>query len=113
MALRALRALKSTGREVLRVASPDCCNPGHGARMTRYCFGEAGEEERSGFEEHLLQCDACWREVQRLEASVRVFRTHRDLKRALWTPGVIGVLGISGRLGRLLGGHFWSLFVAS
>jgi hypothetical protein len=109
----ALRALKSTGREVLRAASPDCCNPEHGARMTRYCFGEGGEQERSDFEEHLLQCDGCWREVQCLEASVRIFRTHRDLQCALWTPGVIGVLGISGRLGRLLGGHFWSLFVAS
>ena len=54
-----------------------------------------------------------WREVQRLESSSQVFRTHHDLKRALWTPGIVGVLGVSGRLGRLLGGHVWSMFVAS
>jgi len=85
----------------------ECSNPALGKEMTGYCFGDATEQERRRFEAHLLECDACWNEVRKLDASVGRLRSDRSLIRSLLTPEVVGVFGVSGRMSRLLGGHLW------
>jgi hypothetical protein len=81
--------------------------------ITPYCFGEATEDERLSFEIHLLDCDQCWEEVQRLEAAVRNLRTDRKLLERFITPASIGLFGLSGRLCQSFGGHGWHAGLAS
>ena len=78
-----------------------------------YCFDDVTEEERQRFEAHLLRCDHCWREVQRLQAHVGVLRFDRQLAETVMTPEVLGVLGMSGALDRPMAGHGRYVFLAS
>jgi hypothetical protein len=84
-----------------------CADPSVGQHVTEYCFGDATEQQRQQIEAHLLECDACWREVQRLDASIRELRSNRSLIRTLMTPGALGVIGLSGKLERHFAGHLW------
>ena len=46
--------------------------------MTDYCFGDlTDEDKRRAFEAHILDCDACWEEVQRLDAAVKALQSMR------------------------------------
>ena len=86
-----------------------CNDPRYGSQLAEYCFARGVDNECAEFELHLLQCDACWLEIRRLQSSVQVLRTHAPLKRQLLTPGIVGVLGLSGRVGRVLAGHSWQV----
>lgn len=90
-------------------------NTGHSALkelLTPYCFGEASEADRLAFEVHLLDCDECWNEVQRLDAAIQTLRSERGLFFKFITPSALGLFGLSGRVRALLGGHFWYVLLS-
>jgi hypothetical protein len=82
-----------------------CERPELSTQITPYCFGDISKQERSMFEAHVLECDSCWREVDRLSNGVHVLRTDSNLKQTLVTPELFGAFGISGGLDRPFGGH--------
>jgi len=90
-----------------------CRRPDLNRTVTAYCFGEATESERQDFEAHLLECDFCWAEVQRLGRAVRMLRLDRQLTRTIFTVQIATCLGISGKLPRRFGGHWIHAVVAS
>jgi hypothetical protein len=104
------------GLEGLRadvLAADGCKDPRYGTQLADYCFGRGVDNGCAEIELHLLQCDACWLEIQRLQNSVQVLRTHSPLRRQLLTPGIVGVLGLSGRFDRPLAGHAVHVLVMS
>jgi len=90
-----------------------CERPDLSPCVTQYCFGEIGEEQRARFEAHLLECDFCWQEVQRLDAAVRALRADRSLTRLIIEPATVGLLGISSKLDKPLSGHLVHALLAS
>ena len=82
-----------------------CERPELATTITPYCFGDISEQERSTFEAHLLECDSCWREVERLSNGVQALRSDSNLKQTLVTPELFGAFGISGGMDRPFGGH--------
>jgi hypothetical protein len=90
-----------------------CRRPDLNRSVTAYCFGEATASDREDFEAHLLECDFCWAEVQRLGRAVRLLRSDRQLTRSVFTVQIATCLGISGKLRRPLGGHWIHVVVAS
>lgn len=80
--------------------------------VTAYCFGDLGAAERESFERHLLDCEACWGEVRRLEPAVAVLRSEKDLGEGLRGYDMSVLLGISSRLTLPFGGHLWHVVVA-
>src|SRR5258708_7478981 len=90
-----------------------CSEPSQTAFVESYCFDEVTEQERQRFEAHLLRCDHCWREVQRLQEHVGVLRSDPQLAETVMTPEVLGVLGMSGALDRPMAGHGRYVLLAS
>lgn len=82
-----------------------CERPELATHITPYCFGDVSEQQHSTFEAHLLECDLCWREVERLSNGVQVLRSDSNLKQTLLTPELFGAFGISGGMDRAFGGH--------
>ena len=89
-----------------------CLNPPINEYATPYCFGDATEEQRDAFSAHLLECDYCWEEVQRLEAAIRVLRSDPEVVGAFAANDVINLFGLSARLEKWFGGHWPQLAVA-
>jgi len=85
--------------------SRHCSQPELSAYLTPYCFGDLSEHERALLEVHVLECEACWRELERLASAVRVLRTDASLKQTVATPELFGLLGMSGGLEERFGGH--------
>lgn len=75
--------------------------------INAYCLGRATKSERNAVEEHLLECDYCWQEVQRLDAAVRALGSDRDLIRSLSVDDIASTFGISNNLHSVFGGHLW------
>jgi hypothetical protein len=90
-----------------------CRRPDLNCSVTAYCFGEATPSEREDFEAHLLECDFCWAEVQRLGRAVRMLRSDRQLTRSIFTVQIATCLGIPGKLTRPFGGHWVHAIAAS
>jgi hypothetical protein len=80
-------------------------DPHLGEALTSYCFGGLPDDARDEVERHLMACNACWQEFQRLDAAVRTLRFDATLELALPGNDVISLLGLSSRLGRPFGGH--------
>src|SRR5258706_730203 len=76
-----------------------------GEALTSYCFGRLSDDDRDEVERHLMGCDACWNEFQRLDAAVRALRFDKMLRPSLQVSDVISLVGLSGRLNRAFGGH--------
>jgi hypothetical protein len=81
--------------------------------LAAYCFEDLNENERRLFEAHLLDCDFCWDEVQRLIEAVRVFRSDKQLLRSFSPAEVGSVLGLSIKLDWPLSGHLLHAVAAS
>lgn len=91
----------------------DCVEPELGQYLTDYCFADLSEVERQAFETHLMDCDFCWREVQRLSTAVSALRFDKALMRSLSSADLSAVVGISGKLDWLWGGHRAHILTAS
>lgn len=74
------------------------------ARIADLCLGEASGEERSALEAHLLVCDECWTEFQRVNEAVQVLRSDKALEPVM-VADLIQLVGLGARLHRWLGGH--------
>jgi hypothetical protein len=90
-----------------------CSEPAVAELATPYCFGDATEAQRERFELHLMDCDACWRELQRLDAGVGALRNDMSLSRTLTIPEISGLLGLSAGLGEPFAGHRWHAVTSS
>ena len=94
--------------------SSACQRPDINEGLTDYCFGEMTGQERERFEAHLLECDFCWGEVQRLDSTVRALRSQKETTRPLsWRALLISVFGISGKLTSKFCGHLFHSCLAS
>lgn len=90
-----------------------CSSPEVGGQLAAYCFEELSERERRLFEAHLLDCDFCWAEVQRLSAAVQALHSDKQLLQTLSVADVSTVLGISAKLDWRLGGHLSHVLLSS
>ena len=79
--------------------------PHLGHLLTSYCFGSVTEDERTAAEQHLMSCELCWQEFQRLDAAVRTLRSDPTVKPAMAVTEAVSLVGLSSRLRRPLGGH--------
>src|SRR5690348_741718 len=70
-----------------------CLSPKLSELVTPYCFGEMAEADREHFEQHLLDCDVCWREVRRLSQTIGVMRTNFDAHPLIRPQELVGLLG--------------------
>ncbi len=84
---------------------PRCVDPALNRFLTDYCFADLTERDRRLFEAHLIDCDFCWEEVQRLSSAVSVLRFDKALMRSVRPSDLSLLLGIGGRLGWLFAGH--------
>lgn len=82
-----------------------CATPSIYDALTAYSFDDLTGEDRERVAAHLIECDHCWHEVQRLEACVAALRRDPQLKPLVPSPEVFAVLGLSGRLEQPFGGH--------
>jgi hypothetical protein len=94
-------------------SSGGCSSPEISQRLAAYCFEDLSESERRLFEAHLLDCDFCWTEVQRLSAAVQIMRSDKEILRNLSVTDVSAVLGISAKLDWFFGGHVAHVLIAS
>lgn len=91
---------------------PRCADQETNKLLTPYCFGDATDAESRKVEQHLLDCDQCWAEARRLDAAVQSLQEDRSLLQMASPAEVASAFGISGKLGRLLGGHIWHAIAA-
>jgi anti-sigma factor RsiW len=82
-----------------------------GPTLMSYCFGGLSEAEQDAVEQHLMVCDSCWRQFQRLDVAVRALRSSPEVVPTLSAADAVAVFGISRELGRPLGGH--AVFVSA
>jgi hypothetical protein len=82
-----------------------CVSPDLADLAVPFCFGDATESQRQAFELHLMECDACWQEVRRLEQAVGVLRADMSLVHTLTPYEISRLLGMSVLLERPFGGH--------
>jgi len=91
----------------LVIRHPTCSAPKINQAITAYCFGRATESERKAVEAHLLECDVCWQEVQRLEVAIQALRAERGLLRSISASEIATAFGISAKLASPWAGHLW------
>jgi Putative zinc-finger len=84
-----------------------------GEALSSYCFGDLTERDRDDVESHLLECESCWEEFQRVDAAVRTLRL--DVAGAVQLPAreLVSALGLSGRMALPFGGHRTFTFAIS
>jgi hypothetical protein len=75
-----------------------------GETLTSYCFGGLSDKARNEAERHLMSCERCWDEFQRLDAAVRTLRSEA-LRPALAVSEAVCLMGLSSQLYRAFGGH--------
>ena len=86
--------------------TPRCGQPEVSESVTAYCFGEISEQDRDRFEAHLLECDFCWEEVQRLDTVVRKLRSDKTLTQRQFASDIVGMAGISSEIHSFVAGHW-------
>jgi Putative zinc-finger len=85
--------------------SSECDQPALNRLVTTYCFGEATEEQRRQFEEHLLACPFCQNEVERLSAAVGLLRADKSIRQAVSRTDIYRTVGPSAKADFRLCGH--------
>ena len=85
--------------------SRQCAAPELSRLLTSFCFGRASESEQARVRAHLLECDVCWEEAQKLESATQVLRTDRSLMKSLTPRDIATAFGISSKLELPFGGH--------
>jgi hypothetical protein len=82
-----------------------CAAPKLAELIEPYCFDDIPRARRDAFEQHLIECDACWQEVRRLSNSVDLLRSDARLRQTVSAPELIGSLAMSAALDQPFGGH--------
>lgn len=101
--------------EDLEIMNPneECHAPWLAAARGKFCFGESSEEERARFESHLLECDFCWQEIQRLDAAIDLLRRDKTFTDSELARSVLDSVCISAKLENRFGGHTWHVLLIS
>jgi succinate dehydrogenase/fumarate reductase cytochrome b subunit len=99
------------GKQNALAQTGTCFAPEINRLITAYCFGRTSNQERRALEVHLLECDDCWSEVQRLEVAVHALSSERGLIKSLSASDVVATFGLSSRLGLPFGGHLWHIVI--
>ena len=84
---------------------PRCSEPECNGAITAYCFGGIREEDRDRFEAHVLECDLCWQEVQRLDSLIHTLRSEKSLTQRHFVSDIVSLVGISSEFPRFVAGH--------
>ncbi len=100
-------------RQSLISIGPQCVDPGIEDKVTAYCFGDLDGRDLEAVESHLHECEKCRRDVKRLGTAVRILTTDKRLLNLVTPAEVASVLGISGKLERMFGGHWVFVLLAS
>jgi hypothetical protein len=94
------------------VLTTACIDPPLSELVTPFCFGDATQDQLDAFSAHLLECDYCWAEVQRLAGAIRVLRSDSEVSTSYAAHDVVEVMGVSARLKMPFGGHIWQALTA-
>ncbi len=89
------------------VIAQSCPEPEINRLITAYCFGRASEKEKRLVAVHILECQACWQEVKKLQTAVEVLNIDRILVKTVSPADFVAAVGISSKLDQPLGGHLW------
>jgi hypothetical protein len=83
--------------------------------LTSYCFGAQGmgDDDRARIEQHLLECDTCWDEVQRLEAAVRALRSGASAAGVPVDAETVAAVKLASAEDKTFGGHLGFALLAS
>jgi hypothetical protein len=83
--------------------------------LTSYCFAAPGlsDDDRIRIEQHLLECDTCWSEVQRLEAAVRALRSGASAAGVPVDAETVAAVKLASAEEKAFGGHLGFALVAS
>jgi len=92
---------------------PRCSQPGCNEGITAYCFGGIRGEDRDQFEAHVLECDLCWQEVQRLDSLIHTLRSDKSLTQRHFASDIVSMAGISSEFPRFVAGHWIHAGVAA
>lgn len=90
-----------------------CPEPDLSRHLANYCFGEASSVERDAFERHLIGCEFCRAEVERLSAAVRLLRTDKSLRDAVSGADLAALVGISAKYDLSFFGHLRHVLLTS
>ena len=91
-------AVSSSDRE-------ECTDASVYEALTAYAFDDLEVSEREHVALHLVECDACWRELVRLEQCIGALRHDPRLRPISRTPEMFAMLGLAGQLEQRFGGH--------
>src|ERR1022692_3936877 len=98
--MRGLMAELGESKDRLHCSEPEC-----NEAITAYCFGGIREEDRDRFEAHVLECDLCWQEVQRLDSLIHTLRSEKSLTQRHFVSDIVSLVGISSEFPRFVAGH--------
>lgn len=93
--------------------SQRCSRSDLNASVPSYCFGNLSDEQRDLLEAHVLNCDFCWSEIQRLDSLVSALRADRTLTQRTYAPDIVASAAISGQLDSHFAGHGIHVIVIS
>lgn len=82
-----------------------CTDSRLGELTAALALGGLSSRDQQRVEAHLLECDACWEDVQRLEATVSVLRGDRERVRAMVLRDINVLMGPSSRFHTWLAGE--------
>ena len=97
----------------MKTSMNKCTQPDLNARLGDLCFTSGEETDREALEAHLLVCDECWTEFQRLTEAVHVLRAEGQLVKPLMAADLIELAGVASRLHKPFGGHWRIVTVVS
>lgn len=90
-----------------------CGDPDLKRHLVGYCFGEITEQQKQLFEAHLLECNSCWQELERLHHAVRALQSDRTALRDLRPGELAKAFGISSEVFSAYSGHTTHVYIAS
>jgi hypothetical protein len=82
-----------------------CLDPHLGKAVPALCFGDLDDAQREAVTVHVMSCDVCWQEVQRLEAAVRAVRFDPLLPDLPFTAEAVSSVKFSGQIEQAFAGH--------
>src|ERR1017187_3600714 len=92
---------------------PYCGDPALKRYLVDYCFNAITDKQKRLFEAHLLECNSCWEEVQRLHEAVEALRADKAALSSLTPTQLARAFGSSSEAFHPYAGHRLHVFVAS
>lgn len=90
-----------------------CIDPTLNEALPSFCFGELSADQRNAIALHVVECDTCWQELERLESVVRAVRFDPRLASLPVTAETVAVVKLSGKMEQTFAGRFGFAMLAS